>query len=546
VELVDVHVDELVALRERVAEKLAPEDAQLLQQLIDSYVHVEKLVRMKETTIRRLRRLFGINTSEKTQAVVGTLPHTTAKNPESEPSANGNEGSSSATGGATGEKKKGHGRNGKSAYQGATRTTIPHPTLKPGDRCPLNCGGKVYPWSNNKSLVRIYGQSPIVAHIYDLETFRCNGCLEFFAAEAPAEIAAQKKYDESVAAIIAQLHYGLGTPFYRLERLQASAKVPLPAATQWEIISSYYPMLEPIFSTLVSYAANGELLHNDDTSVRILEFMGKRRAQKEAKGLLPKPERTGMYTTGIVGQHGPHKIALFYSGRDHAGENIAKVLAERQKGLGPPIQMSDGLSANVCHMFDVIQANCLSHGRRLWVDKIVSFPGECRHFLETLATVFFHEKQCKQMQLSPQERLAYHQQHSKPLLDELKTWMENLVQQKKIEPNSDLGDPIRYMLKRWDKLTLFLTVPGAPLENNVVERALKKSILQRKNSLFYKTTHGANVAGLFTTLIHTAELNDLDSLDYLTQVMRHPDHVAKCPDQWLPWTYKATVETLAS
>jgi hypothetical protein len=236
--------------------------------------------------------------------------------------------------------------------------------------------------------------------------------------------------------MIALLHYGIKLPFNRLEGLQAAAKVPLPQSTQWEVVSRYFLLLQPVFSALVTIAANGELLHNDDTKARILALMGKQRDKKLKAGTLERPDRTGLFTTGIVGKHGQRTIALFYTGREHSGENIAKVLAQRDAGLGPPIQMCDALSANITHMFDVLHANCLSHGRRLWVDQAASFPAECRYFLETLGTVFYHDKLCKQDGLTDEARLHYHQKHSKPLMDDLKAWMDDLIKNKKIEPNS--------------------------------------------------------------------------------------------------------------
>ena len=544
-QIIDASEDELNSLCQRAKRKeLTDADADLLEQIVKAYVYVLALVRMKRTTIARLRRLFGLHTSEKTADVLSDVEGGNANAKDGDASSTESEtASADAENGtlsadkADKKRKPGHGRNGVDDYPGAEQTVVVHETLKRGDRCPENCGGKVYPMAKPKSVIRVYGRSPIAAHVCSLQRLRCNGCQKIFTAKTPPQFAGKKKYDESAAATIAVMHYALGATFYRLEQLQQCQKVPLPAATQWQIVNDAYPLLMPVFNELVTMAANGQVLHNDDTTARILSLMGKRREKKIKAGTFDKPERTGLFTTGIVGKNANRTIALFYSGRHHAGENIAKVLAKRNQDLGPPIQMSDGLAANVCHMFEVIQANCLVHGRRLWVDQIANFPAECAHLLETLALVFQNEKTCKALSLNDDERLAYHQQHSKKLLDDLKEWIDSLFRDKKIEPNSSLAEAINYMNKRWDKLTLFLTVPGAPIQNNIVERALKKAIILRKNSLFYKTEHGANVGALYTTLIYNADINDANPLDYLTQLMRHPDLVAKNPAAWMPWNY---------
>jgi transposase len=111
-----------------------------------------------------------------------------------------------------------------------------------------------------------------------------------------------------------------------------------------------------------------------------------------------------------------------------------------------------------------------------------------------------------------------------------------------IEPNSTLGAAILYMKKRWSELTLFLRVPGAPLDNNLCERVLKKAILHRRNALFYRTLNGARVGDVFMSLIHTAELNQIAAFEYLVALQRHAAAVAKNPADWMPWNYQVTLE----
>jgi hypothetical protein len=126
-------------------------------------------------------------------------------------------------------------------------------------------------------------------------------------------------------------------------------------------------------------------------------------------------------------------------------------------------------------------------------------------------------------------------------MEKLHVWLDAQFDERRVEPNSGLGTAISYLLKYWDRLTLFLRQAGAPLDNNICERALKKSILHRKNSLFYKTRNGARVGDLFMSLIHTCELNGADPFDYLNQLQRHAEELKLTPSEWMPWNYRATL-----
>jgi hypothetical protein len=299
--------------------------------------------------------------------------------------------------------------------------------------------------------------------------------------------------------------------------------------------------LLPVFDALVRLAAQGEVVHNDDTSMTVLELGERTREEALASGESEKMAgRTGVRTTGIVSAVGERKVALYFTGRQLAGESLEEVLQERLARLPPPIQMSDALSHNLPAELKTIVANCLAHGRRHFVDLVDNFPDECRKVLETLADVYKHDDTARAQKLNAQQRLLLHQEHSGPPMKELKTWMQAELDEHRVEPNSPLGEALRYMLKHWPALTLFLRVAGAPLDNNICERALKKAILHRKNSLFYKTVYGAQVGDLYMSLIHTAELNRIAPFPWLVALMRNADAVAKAPEAWLPWNYTAT------
>jgi transposase len=426
----------------------------------------------------------------------------------------------------------GHGRNGVAAFTGARKIAITHASLQPGTGCPACERGKVYRQKEPKPLVRIIGQAPLAATVYELERFRCNACGQVFTATEPEDVGPDQ-YDETTGAMIAQLKYGSGVPFYRLEKLQASVGIPLPASTQWEIVEETAEILQPALEELIRQAAHGEVLQNDDTRMRVL------RLARE-----PSDARTGVFTSGIVSTKQGQQIALYFTGRQHAGENLADVLRGRAAELRPPIQMCDALARNVPKLpggVEILLANCLAHGRRQFVDILPNFPAECRYVLEQLGRVYGYEAEARERGLPAAERLSFHQQHSAPVMDELKGWLEAQLAQKKTEPNSSLGQAITYLLRHWRGLTAFLRESNAPLDNNLCERALKRAVLHRKNALFYRTLHGAAVGDLFMSLIHTCELSQVNSFDYLTELQRHARELATEPARWMPWNYRNTL-----
>ena len=168
-------------------------------------------------------------------------------------------------------------------------------------------------------------------------------------------------------------------------------------------------------------------------------------------------------------------------------------------------------------------------------------PQACQVVLRVLSQVFDHDEQARQAQLSPQGHLAYHQAQSQPLMDALKTWLDRQLAERLVEPNSSLGKAMAYMQEHWETLTRFLTIAGAPLDNNLVERALKLFIRQRKNSLFYKTAYSAYIASVLTSVIATCLHAGVNAVDYLVALQEHRAEVFAAPEAWLPWTYQASL-----
>lgn len=535
-ELVEVDREEVEDVLRRVEQALDEKDSTLVRRVFESYAYVTELVDDKNTSIRRLRQLLFGSRTEKTDVVVGQKPEkpdaTAPRNAVADVDLAAGTGNTDV---CDTPAAKGHGRNGAEAYQGAVRVDVPHPSLRAGDACPVCGEGTVYEKAPGV-LVRITGQPPLSATVYQLQKLRCNLCGQVFTAESPAE-AGPTRYDATAGSMIGLLKYGSGLPFNRLAGLQGDLGVPLPASTQWDIVEAVAARLAPAFDELIRQAAQGEVLHNDDTTVKILELMGERAGQ-DVSADADTNERRGLFTSGVVGLRDGHRVALFFSGRRHAGENLAQVLGHRAEELPPPIQMCDALSRNLPGELQTIVANCLAHARRRFVDVYDRFPEPCRHLLESLAVVYRNDAEARECQLSPEARLQFHQEASGPTMEALHDWLQRQLGEKRAEPNSALGGAIGYTLKHWEELTLFLRQAGAPLDNNVCERALKKAILHRKNALFYKTRNGARVGDLFMSLIYTCQLNEANPFDYLTELQQHAEALAACPERWMPWNYR--------
>jgi hypothetical protein len=436
--------------------------------------------------------------------------------------------------------RPGTGRLGAEAYAGATRVECRHEELSVGQRCPVCGQGNLYALPAGVE-IRIDGNALLSAVRYELEKLRCSACGEMFTAGLPEGVG-EEKYSAQARAVLAVSRYYLGVAGYRLQGYQTMLGVPVADATQWDQIEVVGDCAYKVFAQMEREAAQGELIFQDDTAVRILSLMKENRdLVAQTQGLSTSKERTGMHTTALAVRVGEHTAILYYSSRCHAGENLQRLLDKRQAGLAKPLAMSDALRSNeVADESILIRCHCLAHGRRKFSDLEEVFPHECQVVLEVLRQVFDHDEQARKEQLSPEARLAYHQVQSQPLMDELKGWLDKQIDDHLVEPNGSLGKAITYMQGHWTTLTRFLTTPGAPIDNNLAERLLKLFIRQRKNSLFYKNPHSAYIASVLTSLIATCIYAGVNAVEYLVALQEHRREVCADPAAWLPWVYASS------
>ncbi len=531
------------ALIERIERNaLSAEDRRVLVKVLTFYFWLLFALREAKLSLKRVKALvFGEKAKKRGPPESGGSASSggggTSVAPNESP-----EVLSSAESGSTKEKPRppGHGRQGAEVYRAAQTVACRHEELAVGQRCPACGRGQLYRLPPGVEM-RLDGNALLSAVRYELEKLRCSACGQIFTASVPA-VAGGEKYSARARAVLALARYYLGVPWYRLESFQALVGVPVPDATQWDQVELVGDCAYPIFKYLERLAAQGEVIFQDDTPGRILTLIEEnQKAGAQAQATGTTASRTGMQTTALIVQVGERRICLYYTGRQHAGENLDALLDKREPQRGKPLVMSDALTSNNAEETHLIRCHCLAHGRRKFSELEEVFPAESAVVVEALKSVYEHDEEAREQQLSAQERLAYHQTYSEPILTTLKAWLEQQTDERLVEPNSSLGKAIAYLLGHWPTLTRFLTEPGAPLDNNTAERALKLCIRQRQNSLFYATEHSAYIASLLTSVIATCLQAGVNALEYLVALQEHRQEVFANPGAWLPWNYPAAL-----
>jgi hypothetical protein len=436
-------------------------------------------------------------------------------------------------------KPKGHGRNDANAYKGAEVVNVPHPDLKPGDDCPAEyCTGKLYEMSDPGVFIKVIGKPLATATRYNLQKLRCTLCETIYQAPLPVGVS-DKKYDENFVSMLMINKYFISVPFYRQDRLQNYLGIPLPSSTQWDLMYEHKGMLKALHGALWIDAANGRGISYDDTSVKILsEIRAKKNAQKGEK------KKHNCFTTGIVSAHEDHRAYVFMSDNRTAGQCAVDMIKNyRDENADLPILMCDALTANIPQEISddlYVLCYCLAHARRQFYELPNGYDDLADEVIRLIGKVYDNESWAKQ--LPADERLKYHQDNSKPYMEELKGFLES--QRDEFEPNGIAGKAIEYILKRWAELSQFLRHANAPIDNNITERALKLVIQTRKSSMFYKTLEGARFASYAQSALYSAAQNDINPCSYMTALLKNEAAVIENPEAWLPWVYQNTIKQI--
>jgi hypothetical protein len=521
-----IQTEELEALCARVAEgKIEPDDGPRLHRYLLLLLKLTQVLEHGRVRMRKLTRLLFGKKTEKDDKKPRTDPPAAQASPGAAGSAAGGTGSPTEPGAADPAKEKespakGHGRNPASAYQNAPEIRCPVCGQQAGDPCPVCGKGSLRPMAA-EIIIRVKGSAPVTANRYNIERLRCATCGEIFKGKLP-EDAGQEKYHASAKVSVVLMKYGSGLPFYRMEKQQGYQQIPLPVGTQWELVEDAADAVLPVYLEMRRQAARAELLFIDDTWSLVLEA-GKKQ-----------------FTTGIVARVENHWMTLYLTGADAAGKKVLELLmAERPQQLPPPLQMSDALSSNYPDPLRVIVLLCWVHARRQFFEIKDFYPQECAPVLEAIRLVYKHEAEIQRLGFEDTARLNYHQQHSQPVLEQMKQWLIDQQDQRLIEPNSPLGKAVQYLKTHWHGLMGFCRHVGAPLDNNPVERILKLPILLRKNAYFFKNSHGAAVGSLLMSIIKTATQSGVNPFSYLQALLEHRQELHRNAGLWLPWNYRS-------
>lgn len=430
------------------------------------------------------------------------------------------------------KKRKGHGRLSADAYLGAEVIEVLHPDLNRGDSCPEEyCDGRLYELSEPGVMIQVTGSPIAKATHYQLQKLRCSVCEVIFTAPLPEGVE-DVKYTTSLIAMLMIHKYFMSVPLYRQETLQNYLGVPLPASTQWELMAEQEDVLKALYHAFEQDAADGKGISIDDTKARILEQIAKNKKAEK------KSDKAGCYTTGVVSVHDDHMSYVFVTDNQTAGKSAAPFLKLRNSTLPTPYLMCDALTANIPEDISkdlYILCYCLIHARRQFYELPDGYDDLAEEVMGMIGKIYDHEHATKSM--SAEARLAHHQQHSAPIMEALRSYLNE--QEKVFEPNGVAGKAIQYMLKRWTELTQFLRHAHVPLDNNLTERALKLIIQIRKSSMFYKTLKSAKIASYIQTALYSAAQNEINPYEYMKAVLDNKQAVMKNPHQWLPWNYKA-------
>ena len=500
---------------------IGAENAEFAKMLIHGNAWMARQLELGQLSIAKLRKLFQIQGSEKASS----------RKPKNDPASSNNKGSNES-----GADNKGHGRNGADAYQGAAIIEVFHPELNPGDICPVEvCDGRLYEVSEPGTFVHVTGAPLASATRYNMQKLRCAICDIIYTAPLPIGVG-DKKYDANFIAMLMINKYFMSVPLYRQDRLQNHLGIPLPASTQWDLMVAHEPMLKALYKALALDAANGLALCYDDTSVKIMSEI--KAAKLAEKG---KKSQHTCFTTGIVSLHEDHRSYLYITDNRTAGKCIAEIMALRDADLEPPIMMCDALPANIPQGISedlYILCFCLVHARRQFYELPNGYDDVADKVIGLIGSIYDHEAHTKGY--SPEKRLAYHQEKSSPVMEELKAYLEE--QKSEFEPNSVAGKAIDYILNRWTQLSQFLRQVHAPLDTNIVERALKLVIQIRKSSMFYKTLSSASFASYVQLALYSAAQNEINPCDYMCALITNEQAVIQTPGDWLPWHYKETLK----
>jgi hypothetical protein len=537
--LTESAVDALLdKLRNRGKASLDDGDYDALLGVVETWAHLTELAASESASISEVRRLLGIRPRARPDA---------AEAPGANASAAENEDAHTQEPTPEKEKRRSkHGRRDGSTMAKLNEAHHTHTMLNAGDVCPDCARGRLYKYRPSV-FTTISGQAPLVATRHTLDALQCNGCKQVFRAPLPEAfeddgVSGKTLYSYSAVAMVAIYRCFAGMPMHRQQSLQKTLGVHVPDASIWDMCERLADVLRPVRRYLATRAAQARLFYGDDTGATILD---ERKAIKARRSDGEKVERTGCHTTCVIAiTDDEHAVVLFATGLHHTGEVMDAVLTEREPGAAAPIFMGDCVASNTVSEAVVLYAGCNAHAVRRFKELLERYPEQAGYALERYGAIYDNEAHCSTVGLSGEARRDYHQRHSRGLLREIAEHGHELMEQRLVEPNSDVGEAYGYVINNERRLSAFARHPFAPLDNNACERTLRLCVQLRESARFFRNSVGASVADTLLTVGGTAKAEDRNLFDYFVAVQRHAEDVRAHPELWLPWCYEQRVAEL--
>lgn len=582
---VDLDINQAMAIKDRLAkisegDTIGKEDEKIFHmaaQLVDTLITIYGMWNNSKKKVNKLLRMIFGNSSEKTKdlgpksspsdntngpdSCIGNNNsdehnHNQEEDKQEEDSSNN---SNLSDGDAKNKKDKeenprkgGGGKNSAEDYDGAIEVTCSlHDHLAPGSVCPACGTNKLYE-IDPKKVIRLVGNAPIFAYKFVLQQVRCV-CGVMFTADVGDEhrdIYNADKYGPSALAAMIIYKYLMGVSFGNLSSIQNMKGVPLPASTQAnKIRTESLPVMRALFEVLKKLATNAHVLGFDDTVIKTLE----KRETKDGKNKTHRGHGTAVIANNF--DYDENTIVLFdFNPSKHAGDVVCDLLLGRTRE-SLPLLVADGLNSYDECKKQGVDVSCNVHARRKVVEedpKKETYVGEA--VIDCYYQIYKNEGHCKANNLSKVDRMEYHKEHSTAYFEKIEaifniiTGVKDTVEirQKYLipdcvvedEPNGDLRSIANYFLTRYKSLTRVINTPGAPLDTNYVERAIKLIIRLRKNSLFFNNISSASYSGEILSLLETAVANDVNVFEYIDYILTHKNDVLKRPSYYLPWLYR--------
>ena len=537
--VIDISLDGLRELLGRIDRReLATSDFPIFSSL------VSKLIEREEKKIARLLeklRSQPESNSNTDESQASSDPPASPKPPISAPNP---ESGKPKEGDPPKPKPKGHGRNGSSAYTNAKHFFHKLALGILGSLC--TCGdGRMRPY-REKITIRIVGQPLFGVEVHHFEQVFCKMCGRIVRAIAQNNILEAGVgsnyivYDYSACAMLIVMHYFGNLPFKRLESLHAGWGIPLPDSNQWQIVNKSDDYLRPLLKALEIFGMKTALsLRIDDTGSMVISIMLQINTKIEEAirtGKSAKDIRTGINATAAYLEIKEGTIILFYTGLHHAGEILDQLMKHRKQGP-KLVKVTDGASKN----FDdesrdlFIEGVCNAHAFLKFRAVKDHHPAQYAIAGEVYKQVFDNDDIAKARSMTPEERMLFHEKHSKPLMEKLKAMCAGLIENRLVEPNSKLWEPVTFVINQWPRLTKFYEFPGVPLDTNLVEQSLIMPVRYLSSSFNYQTGNGAEVGDHHMSLIATAQANNLEPAAYLEYCLKNHEDFAKHPEKYFPW-----------